>query len=261
MQTVLFDQMMVHFRDEGPRDGRVVMFGNSLGTDLRVWDILLPLLPKDLRIVRFDKPGHGLSDCPEAPYAMDELVRDAENLADHMGLKDITFVGLSIGGLIGQGLAAKRPDLVKALVLMDTAAQIGNDEMWNTRVNAVRKGGIEPMADGILERWFAPTYRENKPTELAAWRNMLSRTPAEGYIGCCQAIAAADLTESTRALTLPVLAMAGDQDGSTPPAIVQATAELCGAAFHIIEDAGHLPCVEQPEVVAKLINDFLEATA
>lgn len=144
---------------------------------------------------------------------------------------------------------------------MDTAAQIGTDEMWNTRVNAVRKGGIEPMADGILERWFAPTYRENKPAELAAWRNMLSRTPAEGYIGCCQAIAAADLTESTRALTLPVLAMAGDQDGSTPPAIVQATAELCGAAFHIIEDAGHLPCVEQPEVVAKLINDFLEAIA
>lgn len=261
MQTVLFDQMMVHFRDEGPRDGRVMMFGNSLGTDLRVWDILLPLLPKDLRIVRFDKPGHGLSDCPEAPYEMDELVRDAENLAEHLGLKDITFVGLSIGGLIGQGLAAKRPDLVKALVLMDTAAQIGNDEMWSTRVNAVRKGGIEPMADGILERWFAPTYRENKPTELAAWRNMLSRNPAEGYIGCCQAIAAADLTESTRALTLPVLAMAGDQDGSTPPAIVQATAELCGAAFHIIEDAGHLPCVEQPEVVAKLINDFLEATA
>lgn len=103
MQTVLFDQMMVHFRDEGPRDGRVVMFGNSLGTDLRVWDILLPLLPEGLRIVRFDKPGHGLSDCPEAPYAMDELVRDAENLADHLGLTDVTFVGLSIGGLIGQG--------------------------------------------------------------------------------------------------------------------------------------------------------------
>ena len=261
MQTVLFDQMMVHFRDEGPRDGRVVMFGNSLGTDLRVWDVLLPLLPEGLRIVRFDKPGHGLSDCPEAPYAMDELVRDAENLAEHLGLKDITFVGLSIGGLIGQGFAAKRPDLVKALVLMDTAAQIGTDEMWNTRVNAVRKGGIESLADPILERWFAPTYRNGQPSQMAAWRNMLCRTPAEGYIGCCQAIAAADLTESTRALTLPVMAMAGDQDGSTPPPLVQATAELCGAAFHIIEDAGHLPCVEQPEVVAKLINEFLEATA
>ncbi len=261
MQTVLFDQMMLHFRDEGPRDGRVVMFGNSLGTDLRVWDILLPLLPEGLRIVRFDKAGHGLSDCPEAPYAMDELVRDAENLAEHLGLKDITFVGLSIGGLIGQGLAAKRPDLLKALVLMDTAAQIGTNDMWNTRVNAVRKGGIESLADPILERWFAPTYRNGQPAQMAAWRNMLTRTPAEGYIGCCQAIAAADLTESTRALTLPVMAMAGDQDGSTPPALVQATAELCNAAFHIIEDAGHLPCVEQPEVVAKLITEFLEATA
>lgn len=261
MQTVLLQKSTVHFSDTGPKDGRVVMFANSLGTDFRVWDQLLPLLPEGLRIVLFDKAGHGLTDCRPAPYAMDQLVADAEALADHLELTDITFVGLSIGGMIGQGLAAKRPDLLKALVLMDTAAKIGSPEMWQTRIDAVRAGGIESLADAILERWFAPVYRENNPTDLAKWRNMLSRTPVEGYVGCCQAIAAADLTESTRALTLPVMAMTGDQDGSTPPELVQATADLCGATCHIIKDAGHIPCVEQPEVVAKLITDFLEATA
>ncbi|MEC9197040.1 MAG: 3-oxoadipate enol-lactonase [Pseudomonadota bacterium] len=260
MHTVTVDQVVLHVQDQGPKDGRVVMFANSLGTDLRVWDQLIPLLPQDLRIVRFDKPGHGLSDCPEAPYTMEQLVDFAEGVAKALDLTEITFVGLSIGGMIGQGLAAKRPDLLKALVLMDTAAKIGNFDMWNTRVNAVAKDGIESLADGILERWFAASFRTGKPEELAMWRNMLSRTPAEGYIGCCQAIAGTDLTDATSGLTLPVLAMSGDQDGSTPPELVQATAKLCGAEFHIIDGAGHLPCIEQPEVVAELIIDFLEKT-
>lgn len=260
MHTVTVDQVVLHVQDQGPKDGRVVMFANSLGTDLRVWDQLIPLLPQDLRIVRFDKPGHGLSDCPEAPYTMEQLVDFAEGVAQALDLSEITFVGLSIGGMIGQGLAAKRPDLLKALVLMDTAAKIGNFDMWNTRINAVAKDGIESLADAILERWFAAAFRTGKPEELAMWRNMLSRTPAEGYIGCCQAIAGTDLTDATSGLTLPVLAMTGDQDGSTPPELVQATAKLCGAEFHIIDGAGHLPCIEQPEVVAELIIDFLEKT-
>ena len=260
MHTVTVDQVVLHVQDQGPKDGRVVMFANSLGTDLRVWDHLIPLLPQDLRIVRFDKPGHGLSDCPEAPYTMEQLVDFAEGVAKALDLSEITFVGLSIGGMIGQGLAAKRPDLLKALVLMDTAAKIGNFDMWNTRINAVAKDGIESLANAILERWFAAAFRTGKPEELAMWRNMLSRTPAEGYIGCCQAIAGTDLTDATSGLTLPVLAMTGDQDGSTPPELVQATAKLCGAEFHIIDGAGHLPCIEQPEVVAELIIDFLEKT-
>lgn len=261
MHTVTVDQVVLHVQDQGPKDGRVVMFANSLGTDLRVWDQLIPLLPQDLRIVRFDKPGHGLSDCPEAPYTMEQLVDFAEGVAKALDLTEITFVGLSIGGMIGQGLAAKRPDLLKALVLMDTAAKIGNFDMWNTLINAVAKDGIESLADAILERWFAAAFRTGKPEELAMWRNMLSRTPAEGYIGCCQAIAGTDLTDATNGLTLPVLAMTGDQDGSTPPELVQATAKLCGAEFHIIDGAGHLPCIEQPEVVAELIIDFLEKTS
>lgn len=259
MNTITISGTTLHIRDEGPRDGRTLVFANSLGTDLRVWDRLLPLLPEGLRIVRFDKRGHGLSDATPAPYAMETLVADAEAICDALALRDITFIGLSIGGLIGQGLAAKRPELLRALVLMDTAAQIGTEPMWQSRIDAIRAGGIAALQGPIMERWFTPPFRETNP-EFALWCNMLTRTTAEGYVGCCAAIAGADLTESTRALRLPVLALAGDQDGSTPPALVQATAALCGAEFHLIPDAGHIPCAEQPAATAAVLRNFLERT-
>jgi 3-oxoadipate enol-lactonase len=249
----------LHVRDEGPRDGRVIMFSNSLGTDLRVWDLLLPLLPNDLRIVRYDKRGHGLSDCPNAPYHMDSLVDDALCVIDTLGIKDITFVGLSVGGLIGQGVAARRPDLLQGLVLMDTAAKIGTAQMWADRIAAVETGGLASYADSILDRWFTDPLRHDA-VNLSPWKNMLVRTPLAGYLGTCAAIAAADMTSSTAELTIPVLALAGEFDGATMPELVRGTAELCNAEFHIIADAGHLPCVEQPEKTANHINAFLKNT-
>ncbi len=234
------------------------MFANSLGTDLRVWDKLIAHLPDTFRIVRYDKRGHGLSDCPPAPYTMEELVDDAETICDALGLSDITFVGLSIGGMIGQGLAARRPDLVRALVLMDTAAKIGTPEVWQERIDMIRQGGIAAASAPILERWFTAPFRAGDG--IAPWRNMLERTPVEGYIGCCQAIAGADLTQSTKALRIPVMALAGAEDGSTPPDLVEATAALCGGAFHIIDEAGHLPCVERPVETAALVSRFLSET-
>lgn len=255
------DGIVLHVRDEGPKHGHAVMFSNSLGTDMRVWDPLLPHLPHGLRLVRYDKRGHGLSDCPLSPYTIDELVADAGAVVDAIGLKKITFVGLSVGGLIGQGLAAARPDLMRGLVLMDTAAKIGSEEIWAERIAALRAGGLEGMADAVMERWFARSFREERPNDLGLWRNLLTRTPAEGYGGCCHAISAADMTEATAALKLPVMAIVGEEDGATPPDLVKATAALCGGAFHVIKDAGHLPCVEQPQAVAALLRDFLKEMA
>lgn len=260
MQFVTHNETVFHIRDEGPKEGRVVMFANSLGTDLRVWDALVARLPEGLRLVRYDKRGHGLSDETPAPYTMDTLVSDAEAICDALDLTDITFVGLSIGGLIGQGLAVKRPERVKALVLMDTAAKIGSAQMWNDRIAALRAGGIASLKDAVLERWFAPAFFAGHAEELTLWGHMLTRTPLEGYIGCCAAIAGADFTAQTAAFTLPVLAMVGEADGATPPELVQQTADLCGAEFKIIAQAGHLPCVEQPQAVADLLTAFLERT-
>ena len=259
MQALEIQGVQIHYADEGPRDGAPVLLANSLGTDFRVWDAMLPHLPAGLRIIRYDKRGHGLSEAPEAPYAMQDLVGDAAALLDHLGVKGAVVVGLSIGGIIAQGLAAERPDLVKAMVLMDTAAKIGTEEMWNTRIDAVETNGIAAIADAVLERWFGKKYRTGAPGPMAMWRSMLSRTPVAGYAGCCAAIRDTDLRDSTARLTLPTLAIGGDEDGSTPPDLVRETAGLVlGARFELVRGAGHLPCVEFPELTGGLVADFLK---
>lgn len=261
MKTVIHDNIVLHIRDEGPQGGVPVVFANSLGTDLRVWDAVLPLLPDGLRLVRYDKRGHGLSDAPPAPYTMDALVADLAAVLDELQVTKAVIVGLSIGGMIAQGLAHARPDLVRGIVLMDTAARIGPEQMWTDRIKAVQDNGIAPLADGVLARWFAPAFHRDHADQLAVWRNMLCRTTRDGYAGCCAAIAGADLTEATRALDLPAIAMVGSEDGATPPELVRATADLMGAPFHLIDGAGHLPCVENPARVAALIATFLKETA
>ena len=256
----IFDtgDVRLHYRVDGPDDGAPVVFANSLGTDLRLWDPILPLLPKGLRIIRFDKRGHGLSSCPPAPYAMGALIGDTEKLLDHLGVKDCVFVGLSIGGMIAQGLATKRLDLIRAMVLSNTAAKIGTKDMWADRVRAVQESGIEPMADTIMERWFAAPFRATPEIEL--WRNMVVRQPAEGYAGCSAAISGTDFYTPTAALRLPVLGIAGSDDGSTPPDLVRETIDLIpGAKFKIIRKAGHLPCVEHPQEYAALLTEFLQS--
>lgn len=247
----------LHYREDGDPHGPPVVFANSLGTDLRLWDSIVPLLPAKLRIIRFDKRGHGLSACPPAPYSMGALVSDAEALLDHLQVRDCVFVGLSIGGMIAQGLAVKRMDQVRAMVISNTAAKIGTTEMWNDRISAIREGGIEALADMVMERWFSREFRETPELEL--WRNMLVRTPVDGYSGCSAAIAGTDFYTTTASLTLPTLAIAGSEDGSTPPDLVRETAELIkGSRFELIRGAGHLPCVEKPEEYARHLNSFLK---
>lgn len=246
----------LHYRVDGPDDGPPVVFANSLGTDMRLWDQILPLLPEGLRIIRFDKRGHGLSSCPPAPYSMGALVSDTEHLLDHLNVKNCVFVGLSIGGLIAQGLAVKRLDLVRALVLSNTGAKIWNPAMWDARIGEVRAGGIESLADAVMERWFSKDFLNTPALEL--WRNMLARQEDEGYMGCCAAISGTDFYTTTASLRLPTLGIAGSEDGSTPPDLVRETVDLIpGSQFHLIRKAGHLPCVEQPVEFAQVLSQFL----
>ena len=258
MNMIRIGELALHYRIDGDPDGAPVVFVNSLGTDFRLWDPILPLLPGGLKIVRFDKRGHGLSTCPGDKYTMDELLDDTAGLMRALDIRDCLFVGLSIGGIIAQGLAAKHPELLRAMVISNTAAKIGTPEMWGERIDAARAGGVEALADAIMERWFAQSTRSERGLELEGWRNMLVRTPTDGYIGCSEAIAANDYSSSTARLTLPTLAIAGSEDGSTPPDVVRATADLIpGSRFEVIDNAGHLPCVEQPREYARLLSDFM----
>ncbi|MDP5365726.1 MAG: 3-oxoadipate enol-lactonase [Paracoccaceae bacterium] len=257
MRIADLGDLKVHYRIDGNPDGRPVVFANSLGTDLRLWDQVLPLLPQGLKYIRYDKRGHGLTELTPAPYSMGTLVRDVERLMDHLAVKDALFVGLSIGGMIAQGLAVKRMDLVRAMVLSNTGAKIGQPAMWDDRIAAVKAGGIEALADSIMERWFSAPFR--KTAEFHAWRNMLVRQPAEGYTGCSAAISGTDFYTPTSGLRLPTLGIAGSDDGSTPPDLVRETVDLIpGSQFHLIRKAGHLPCVEQPEEYAAVLTRFMQ---
>lgn len=246
----------LQYRLEGDPAGAAVVLIHALGTDLDLFEAALPFLPKGLKVLRFSLRGHGLSDSPPPPYAMGALVRDTEALMDHLGLREAVVVGVSIGGMVAQGLAVKRLDLVRGLVLSNTAAKIGTPEMWGQRIDAVRSGGIAAVAGATVERWFPPAFRGTPPARLA--RNRLERTPVEGWIGCAAAIAGTDFYTTTAALRLPVLGIAGTEDGSTPPDLVRETVDLVpGSRFALLRGAGHLPCIDAPEAWAVAIGDFL----
>ncbi|HUT48097.1 MAG TPA: 3-oxoadipate enol-lactonase [Alphaproteobacteria bacterium] len=262
MQVAAVNGIHVHYRDIDPGGSRpVLVFSNSLGTDFRIWDRVIERLGDRYRIITYDKRGHGLSEGVSAPYKLSDHVEDLVGLLNYLGVSGAIVCGLSVGGLIAQSLADEHPELVDRLILCDTAHKIGAADMWNERIAAVEKGGIESLADGVLERWFSADFRANRTAELSAWRNMLVRTTADGYAGTSAAIRDADLTESSAKLGVPTLCICGSEDGATTPELVRSTADLIpGARFELIEGARHLPCIEAPDAVADLILAFSAET-
>ena len=237
----------------------VVAFANSLGADFRIWDEVAALLSQDFRLVFYDKRGHGLSDIGSEPVTIERHADDLEAVLAHFGVGRLALVGLSIGGLIAQRFAVRAPGRLAALVLCDTAAKIGNTENWNARIAAVRSGGLGSIADAVLETWFTPAYRVGSPQALQGWRNMLSRQPAPGYIASCAAIRDCDLSADAGKITAPALVVCGEHDRSTPPDLVRATAALIpGAKFALLVEASHIPCIEQPQALARLIQTHLK---
>jgi 3-oxoadipate enol-lactonase len=256
MKFVKANGLVIHYLDQGRRDGPALVFINSLGTDFRIWNEVAEILAPDFRILTYDKRGHGLSESGPDNNDIADYARDLAALLDVVSVGRATIVGLSIGGLIAQELYSQRPERVGALVLCDTAAKIGTDEVWDQRIAQVERGGIEALADAVMERWFTAHFRAARSTELAGMRAMLTRTPRQGYLAACGALKRADLRPYAGRIQAPTLCLVGDEDGSTPPALVKETATLIpGSRFEIIGRAGHLPNVEKPEVVAKWVAE------
>lgn len=259
MQFAKINGVVLHHQLIGAPEGRpVLVFINSLGTDFRMWRDVIVHLAGEAAIVAYDKRGHGLSDVGAAPYRMEDHVADLIGLLDHLNVGKAVLCGASVGGMVAQGLYHSAPERVRGLILCGTAARIGDEAMWNGRIETVWRDGIAALSEGILERWFTEAFRAEQNADLAGYRNMLERTPVEGYVGTCAALRDADYTAQTPSIAVPALCMVGEKDGSTPPALVHELAEGIGSArFEIIADAGHLPSIEQPDSVVALVRSFL----
>ena len=248
----------VHYQLSGRPRGLPIVFCNSLGTDTRIWDAVVDELAPDYRLVTYDKRGHGLTSVPPGPYSLADLSSDLLELVEALEIDRFALVGISVGGLIAQRFTLDHPERIAGLVLCDTAAKIGDAAVWCNRMDAVAGGGMEAIADAVMQRWFPEELRAGREAEIEGWRNLLLRSPMEGYLGTCAALRDADLTGEIGAIKQPTLVLAGTQDQSTPVAVVEATANRLRAVhFATVDQAGHLPCIDQPARVAELIRDYL----
>ena len=258
MDFTITNGLTIHYLLERNREGIPLVFINALGTDLRIWDGVVPKLLERYPVIRYDKRGHGLSDCPPAPYSIRDFSNDLLGLLDHLKVSQATLVGISLGGMIALDFAAAWTERVQALVLCDTAPVIGTADLWNDRIHTLREHGMDSMADTILSRWFAPSFVAGSPEAYRGYYNMLTRIPVEGYTGTCEAIRDADLTEAARGVKVRALVLCGTEDISTPPDVTRGLVDLIpNAEFQEIPGAAHLSCIEQPDHVAAHIERFL----
>lgn len=258
MAFARINDVVLHYRMQGRTGAPVLALVNSLGTDARIWDDVIALLGARYRVISYDKRGHGLSTAPEGDYKLDDHVDDLAGLLDHLGVDRLALAGVSVGGLIGQRFALRYPERLTALVLCDTAPKVGDAAMWNGRIDAVRRNGMASIADAVMLRWFTEAFRRDHADELAGWQTMFERMPVPGYAGTCAALRDADLRDAIGAIAVPTLVAVGDQDLSTPVELVRDLAsQIPGARFEVISGAGHIPSIEQPQVLAALMTRFL----
>jgi 3-oxoadipate enol-lactonase len=257
----------IHYQYLDNQDDRTFVFINSLGTDFRIWDGVVDILKHHGNILRFDKAGHGLSSdlrfndvrFTSHQSNIENYANDVLGLMDFLNIQKAVIVGLSIGGIIAQYLAINQAERIERLILSNTAPKVGSEEGWNTRIEAVKKGGIASIADNIMKVWFSENFRNNRKNELLGYRMMVSNINLEGYIQACEALKINDLTNEIDKIKVPTLCFAGTEDGSTPPAQVKAMADLISNSTYIlIEGVGHIPCVEVPELIAKHILEFVK---
>ncbi len=252
------------YRLQGPRDGSAAtptfVLAHALGCDLTMWDALADHLAGPGRVLRYNQRGHGGSEAPSGSYTMAELADDAARLIAELALGPVVWVGLSMGGMIGQELALRHPGLVRALVLANTTsgyppeAQAG----WTQRIAGIAQGGLEAIVDGALQRWFHAGFHAQQPQTVAHWRARVLSCDAAGYISCCHAIAGVDTTARLPGIAVPTLVIAGALDQGTPPEMAQVIAQaIPGARLVVLPEASHLSVLEHPLAFRTALDDWL----
>ena len=248
------------FRFDGPPDAPVVMLGNSLAASMAMWQPQLAALHA-FRVLRFDARGHGASEATPAPYTIAQLAADAIGLLDALGLARVHFVGLSMGGMIGQVLGARHADRLLSLALCDTASDMrAMRAAWEERIASARRDGMVAIAGPTLQRWFTPTFLERAPQAVQAVREMIERTSVEGYAGCASAVRDLEQNALLSAISVRTTVIAGELDPACTPDQARAlTSRIPGATLRLLPDCAHLPNIEQPAAFDAVLLAHLNA--
>jgi len=249
--------MKLNYKLQGTLNSPVLVFSNSLGSEMMMWDELVPYLLPFFRILQYDTRGHGGSEITPEPYTIDLLGQDVIDLLDQLGIETAYFCGLSMGGLIGQWLGIHHPERIKKLVISNTGAKIGNDERWNGRIETITQHGMQAIVEDTMERWFTEGFRQNNPQRVAETKAMFLRSHVQGYANCCAAIRDADFREQLKNNTVETLVITGDEDPVTNVEQAEFLAKNIPNATLKILPARHLASTELPKEYAAVLIDFL----
>jgi 3-oxoadipate enol-lactonase len=249
----------VHYEISGAHDAPVIVFSNSLGTELAMWNSQASAFAEHFRVLRFDGRGQGTSNVPPGPYSIEMLAQDVIDVMDTLSIGRASFCGLSMGGMVGLTLGRKHAPRFHKLVLCNTAPKIGTAESWNSRIEAVRNGGMAAIVPAVLERWFTPAFREGTNPAVEATQQMLLNASPDGYIACCEAVRDMDQRETVSKIHVPTLIVAGASDPVTPPAEGKWLAEHIAGAQYLELPAAHLSNVEAGAQFNTGVLEFLRA--
>jgi len=257
MPTIDADGCPINVEIEGPERAPVLLFSNSLGTNLHMWDDQAEALAKKYRVVRYDQRGHGKSGAPKAPYTLDRLGKDALAILDALKVERAHFCGLSMGGFTGMWLGRNAPKRIDKLVLSNTGAKVGDPTLWNSRILTVLGKGMAAVVDGVIERWFTKGFREKSPQAVDRIRQMLLTTAPHGYAGCSAAIRDMDQRWDIQVIDLPTLIIAGAHDPATTVKDAELIESQITGSKLVKLDAAHLSNIEQSKRYIEILEKFL----
>lgn len=241
-----------------------MVFSHSLACDHTMWDPQVPAFSRACNLLRYDIRGHGKSSAPAGEYSLEQLAGDLKGLLDAMEIQRCHFVGLSLGGMIGQMAALRFPMRFVSITLADTSSRypVETRPVWDERIALARSpAGMNAVAPGTLERWFTPMFRLQHADTVARIGRVIRSTPVNGYVGCAHAIARLNLTERLQNINCPVLVIVGEEDKGTPPAMAEEIVRaIPGARLERLADAAHLSNLEQPDAFNRALRDFLSSS-
>jgi 3-oxoadipate enol-lactonase len=259
-ESIAANGIEMSYRLEGPAGAPVLMLSNSLLTDYRMWDFQVPAFTQKFRLLRYDTRGHGGTQATPAPYSMELLVADAVALLDALSLGRVHFLGLSMGGMIAQRLAAEHGERLLSVVLCDTACRMPPESVWDERIALARAKGTAAFVQPMTQRWLTQGYRESHPEVIDRLGAQIARTSVEGLAGCAHAIKKMDHLALLSGIQVPALVVVGEHDPGTPVAAAEVLhREIKGSRLEVIRNAAHLPNIEQTELFNQTVVGFLES--